>query len=246
MLTFPNRQIIKVDETTSTKSCLADLSINTKLPEGSVVLTNTQTQGRGLGENSWESEPGKNLTFSIILYPSFVKAENQFVLSKVISLGVCDFIRNYVAGTSVKWPNDVYVADKKITGILIENYMEGAFLTKTIAGIGININQEQFFSHAPNPVSLHQLTGEYYDLNICLEETVNHIATRYQMLKEQSRLLDADYLKYMYRFGKTGKFRSEEGSFEAAITGINRFGMLELTTTDQVKKTFGFKEVSFE
>lgn len=206
---FSNRPIIRIRETASTNSYLLQLSNVQKLSEGTVVVTDNQAQGRGQGNHSWESEPGMNLTFSMILYPVFVEASDQFILSKAISLAVYDFIAQFVPDVSVKWPNDVYVGDRKITGILIENFIEGAYLNKSIVGIGVNINQIHFLSHAPNPVSLRQLTGNTYPLDNCLENLCACIANRYRMMAENIHQLHSDYQQHLYRFGKS-RFNADE------------------------------------
>ena len=243
---FPNRQIIRIEQTASTNSYLLQLSNTEILAEGTVVVTDNQTKGRGQGNNSWESEPGKNLTFSMILYPVSVKVSGQFVLSKAISLAVYDFLSPLLSGVSVKWPNDVYVGDQKITGILIENFIEGAYLSKSIAGIGVNINQKRFVSEAPNPVSLRQLTGKTYPLIDGLENLCACIARRYRMMTEHADQLHSDYVRHLYRFGKPSRFSADGIFFDATITGVNHDGMIEMTTTTGERKTFGFKEVRFE
>ena len=243
---FPDSKIIHIPNTTSTNCRLLQLSNVEKLPEGSIVATDNQTQGRGQASNSWESAPGANLTFSIVLYPTSVKASEQFILSKVISLAVYDLVSEFVTGVSVKWPNDVYVDDKKIAGILIENFVLGEYLTKTIAGIGLNINQERFESDAPNPVSLRQLTGETYGLEDCLKSLHERIAVRYHTMNEDATQINSDYLKNLYRFGISNRFSANGISFDAVITGVNHYGMLELTTENNELKTFGFKEIKFE
>ena len=244
---FPDFQIIRIPQTASTNTHLLELSKAESLAEGTVVVTNHQTQGRGQAGNSWESEPGANLTFSMILYPVSVKASDQFILSKVISLAVFDFISEIILGSvSIKWPNDVYVGDKKISGILLENFIEGAHLTKTIAGIGVNINQERFLSDAPNPVSLRQLTGTTYPLENCLQTLHTRIADRYRMKSENAEKLNSDYLQHLYRFGKLSRYSADGIFFDATITGVNRYGMLEMSTATGERREFGFKEVRFE
>jgi len=243
---FPNSKIIRIQQTTSTNWHLLQLSNEEDLAEGTVFVTDHQTQGRGLANNRWESEPGLNLTFSIILYPSSVKASRQFILSKAISLAVYDFVSQFVTGVSVKWPNDVYVDEQKIAGILIENFIGGAYLTKTIAGIGLNVNQIIFLSDAPNPISLRQLTGKTYPLEKLLKDLHEHIAIRYRMITENAEKLNSDYLKYLYRFGRLSMFCADGNLFEATITDINDYGMLEITTNKNERKTFGFKEILFK
>ena len=242
---FPKSQIIRIRQTTSTNWHLLQLSNEEKLAEGTIVVTDHQTQGRGQGNNSWESEPGANLTFSILLYPLSVNASQQFILSKVVSLAVYDFVSQHVSGVTVKWPNDVYVAEKKIAGILIENFIIGGCITKTIAGVGLNINQKRFFSDAPNPVSLQQLTGKTCQLENCLQSLHEHIAARYRMMTENTEKLNSDYLNRLYHYGKLCRYSANGVIFDATISGVNNDGMLEMITASREYKVFGFKEVEF-
>ena len=244
---FPNSQIIRVKQTASTNCHLLQLSEKKNLTEGTVVVADNQTQGRGIDGNAWESEPNANICMSVILYPVSVKASEQFILSKAISLAVYDFISEYIQATRVyvKWPNDVYVDEKKITGILIENFISGAYISKTIAGIGVNINQERFFSDAPNPVSLRQLTGKTYSLEKCLHALHERIASRYRMMIDDTKSLNSDYLLHLYRLGKLHRYVANGSAFDATITGVNNYGMLEMLAANGEHKTFGFKEVKF-
>ena len=242
---FPKSKIIRIRQTTSTNWQLLQLSNEEELTEGTVVVTDHQTQGRGQAGNYWESEPGANLTFSILLYPSLVNASRQFILSKAVSLAVYDFVSQHIPNVSVKWPNDVYAGEKKIAGILIENFITGEYMAKTIAGIGLNINQKHFLSDAPNPVSFRQLTGKIYPLDECLQTLHEHIATRYRMITENTEKINSDYLQHLYRFGKLCRYSANDIFFEATITGLNDYGMLEMTTVNGEYKSYGFKEVEF-
>lgn len=242
---FSKSQIIRIQQTASTNCCLLKLSDEKKLAEGTILVTDNQTHGRGQGTNSWESEPGANLTFSILLYPSSVHVSRQFILSKVISLAVYDFVSLHISDVSVKWPNDVYWSKQKIAGILIENFIGGDYLIKSIAGIGLNIHQKQFVSDASNPVSLRQITGKTYILENCLQTIHKYIAARYQMMIEDAEKINLDYLQHLYRYGKLCRYSANKDFFKATITGVNNFGMLEMTTANGEHKTFGFKEVKF-
>ena len=242
---FQKSKIIRVEQTTSTNWRLLQLSNAEKLAEGTIVVTDRQTQGRGQGNNAWESEPGANLTFSILLYPLSVNPSRQFILSKAVSLAVYDFVSQHVSDVAVKWPNDVYVGNQKIAGILIENFIIGDCMTKTIAGVGLNINQKHFMSDAPNPVSLRQLTGKTYRLENCLQALHEHISIRYRMMTGDAEKLNSDYLKRLYRYEKICRYSANGDFFDAAITGVNDDGMLEMTTVSGEQKTFGFKEVEF-
>jgi len=204
----------------STNSYLASLLKNNELPEGAVIYTNYQSSGRGQAENQWESEANKNLLISIILFPDKIYPADQFLLSMVISLGICDFLDRYTAPVSIKWPNDIYVNDDKIAGILIENTIMGGSIEHTIAGIGININQAKFVSDAPNPVSLSILTGTKYDLNLCLNQLLTDLDKRYkQLILQDFDLIRNDYIFRLYLKDKFSQFRDVNGLFTCRISG---------------------------
>lgn len=161
--TFPV-PLIHINETNSTNNYLQSLCSEQKVEELTVVVADFQTSGRGQRGNSWESAPGKNLLFSTVIFPEFLEARRQFLISQVISLAIKEELDTYTSDISIKWPNDIYWKEKKICGMLIENDLMGRNINQSIAGIGININQEIFHSSAPNPVSLLQITGEEHDL----------------------------------------------------------------------------------
>lgn len=175
---------IVLAETTSTNSYLSDLCNAQTCPELTSVYSSFQSAGRGQRGNSWESEAGKNLLFSFVLYPDFLEAHRQFYLSQVTALALYDVLSSYTEGISIKWPNDIYWKDKKICGTLIENDLTGIHISRSISGTGVNLNQERFYSDAPNPVSLCQITGNRYDVREILEQIMDKVADYYQRLKE--------------------------------------------------------------
>ena len=179
-----NTPVIYIAETDSTSNYLNRLSIEENLKEFTVVMANFQTAGKGQRGNSWESEAGKNLMFSILMYPEFLEARKQFLLSQAISLAIKEELDTFSDGFSIKWPNDIYWYKKKICGMLIENDLMGNSIKKSIAGIGVNINQEQFHSSAPNPVSLWQITGELQDIQPILKNIIHRIIENYTLIKE--------------------------------------------------------------
>ena len=162
--TFPV-PLIHLEETDSTNKYLNELCNKQCVEELTTITADFQTSGRGQRGNSWESEAGQNLMFSFVLYPTFLKARRQFLLSQIISLAIKEELERYVSNISIKWPNDIYWKDKKICGMLIENDLTGVHISRSITGIGINVNQETFCSDAPNPVSLKQINGQSYDLS---------------------------------------------------------------------------------
>ena len=197
-----------------------------ELEDKMVILTYRQTQGRGQVGNHWESEPGKNISMTVVFKPRELPAGQQFAVSMVIALGACDFISRYVSGCSVKWPNDIYVGDRKISGILIEHSIMGRYVGGSLCGIGVNINQERFLSDAPNPVSLFQLIGK--------EIPVKRAG------------LERDFLKVLYRREGVYDWEDERGMFRASIRGVNEFGQLVLEDVEGNERVYGFKEISYK
>jgi len=238
--------IILLDEVDSTNDYASNFLAKETAPEGLVVVAGYQSKGRGQIDNSWESEPGKNMLLSIILYPQFVEVENQFLISKFISLAIVDFLENYSNNISIKWPNDIYYRDEKIAGILIENTIMGTTIQNTITGIGININQSYFTESLPNPVSLNQIKNKLFDLQKLLTELILHLNNRYKQLKKGNyALLNNDYLKNLYLLNKMHTYRDDESSFEGKIIGISKEGRLIIQSQDGKNREFSFKEVVF-
>ena len=151
-----------------------------ELPHGYCISADFQTAGHGQATNHWESEDGKNLLFSLLLRPSVIPASEQFVITEIVTLAIINALQDYIRQRiTIKWPNDIYVGDKKLCGILIENALCGPTIDTCIVGIGININQELFTSNAPNPISLKQLTGRDNDREEIFEEIYQNILNYY-------------------------------------------------------------------
>lgn len=214
-------------------------------PEGLAIAAFVQEKGRGQRGNSWESQEGANLTFSLLLRPIFLKVEEQFFLSKAIALSVCDWINVSGLHAKVKWPNDIYVGDKKVCGILIENSFSGVTLDVSVVGIGLNLNQKKFPNDLPNPTSITLLTGKEYRPELVLVELVTIIQKRYLQIKEDKLQLDTDYLKNFYRLGEKHFFNANNEKIKAKIIGVKHTG--ELLLEDELGKqhAFMFKEVAF-
>lgn len=240
------KEIIRFDSIESTNESARQLIQENKLKEGAVILADEQTRGKGHGSNTWESEKGRNLTFSLVLQPTFVEITGQFVISKAISLGIKDFLALYTPNVTVKWPNDIYIGDKKIAGILIENSIINKRIEYCIAGIGLNINQQQFLSDAPNPVSLIHITGLEVNLNEALELLLGSIETRYEQLKKgEQQAIDREYLANLYRINETHEFITKGRKFSGMITGIDKIGRLLIETGPEEVLMFDFNEVSY-
>jgi BirA family biotin operon repressor/biotin-[acetyl-CoA-carboxylase] ligase len=223
-----------------------NLSEKEDLPSGSIVLADFQTAGRGQPGNSWESEAAKNLTFSVLILPSDVPANMPFVISEMVSLTMKYTLDDFLADVSVKWPNDIYVKDRKIAGILIENTIINSKISKSIIGIGINVNQTVFHSNAPNPVSMAQITGLRHDRLDVMDRFLSVLAEQNNRLnKMQFDSIHQDYLDTIYRKAGFHKFRDRHGVFEAEILNIEPGGRLILKRSDNSLSKYAFKEVTY-
>lgn len=239
-------EFIILDETPSTNTELKNKLISQKLPEFSVIITEHQTAGRGQQGNTWESEKGANLTFSFLLRPSFLEPYLQFYLSKIASLAIVDVLHNHHIDATIKWPNDIYINNFKVAGILIESSLTGTRMDSTVIGIGLNVNQQQFNSDAPNPISLVQITGQTFDLEILLKQLLNALITRYHQLKQGLfNAIDELYFQKLYRHSGTHSFRDQNGSFVASIKTVEPNGILTLLDADAQIRQYAFKEVEF-
>lgn len=184
------------DEVTSTN----DLARSSEHPPGSIIVAERQTSGRGQRGNKWESPAGENLTFSVVLHPEFLRADMQFYISKAVSLSLCDVLDSLGLTAKIKWPNDIYIGNKKIAGILIENDIINTNISKSIIGIGLNVNQEQFDPALPNPSSVLCETGHVSDRAEVLKRIIICLSKRYgQLPGEEYDVIDSDYHSCLYR-----------------------------------------------
>lgn len=239
-------KIDKVSETLSTNELLKSIADREALPEGYTVVAVAQTAGRGQIGASWESQPGQNLTFSLLLRPDFLKAEKMFMISKVVSLAITDYLESTGGIFKIKWPNDIYHFDSKICGTLIENQLMGNQIVYSIVGIGLNVNQETFISDAPNPVSMFNIFDKKFDLTAELPKLLHQIDLWYQMLADGwEDKINETYLKRLYRKGETYDFVTPTGErFSGEIENVESNGLLTIDSDGQ-KRKFWFKEVSF-
>ena len=230
-------------QTHSTNVLLWEMIREKSLPEGFVVQTDFQTAGKGQIGNSWESEAGRNLLFSMVLYPQRVTVDNQFLLSQLVSLGIKEALDEYTDGITVKWPNDIYWNDKKLVGILIENSLQGTKIKSSVIGIGLNVNQKVFVGNAPNPVSLLQITGRRQNRKLLLTKIRQNIQKLYTELSVTK--IRAEYAEALYRKDGFYAYRANDETFQAKIISVHPDGQLELETEAGERKGFYFKEVSF-
>lgn len=239
--------IIRYHCVDSTNACMRGLAAD-GAESGTVVTAHRQSAGRGQRGNSWEAEPGKNLTFSILLRPYRLPANSQFTLSEAVAVSVAETIAEMLPPDApeveVKWPNDIYIGDKKICGILIENTLSGKNISYSIIGIGINVNQTAFLSDAPNPASMIHFTGRDTDLEIMLEKVCDRILTRCENLHDRRSAIHDTYLSRLWRRTGIFPFREPQGEiFQASIKAISDQGFLTLELSSGEEKTYAFKEI---
>ena len=244
---FIGKNLIEVEKVDSTNSYMVRLHEENPLFEGTLVIAKHQGQGRGQRGTTWESEPGKNLTLSLFLQPGFLPTHEQFLLNKMISLGVMELISSVcTSDVKIKWPNDIYVGDKKIAGILIENSVFGNKIQYTIVGIGINVNQEKFSPDLLNPTSLKLIAGVRFDLARCLSQLCFYIEKRYIQLKSNRITeIDKDYLNALYQLGEWKNYSYQNETVIAKISGLTKNGKLILQKQDGEALICDLKEVKF-
>ena len=235
--------IYHIAETTSTN----DLAREERYGHGDVICAERQTAGRGQRGHTWTSPEGVNLLFSVVLCPTFLPAGEQFLLSQAVALALVDTLGTCGIDARIKWTNDIYVGDKKLVGILIEHSYSGPTLARTIAGIGINVNQRAFDPALPNPVSMAVASGRTFDRREGLESFHACCMGRYdQLVRGEKAALQEEYRKRMYRLGETHPYRRPDGTLvEAVLEGGRPSGELILRHADGTRHAYLFREIEF-
>jgi len=242
-------RIIKINATNSTNSFLKELAQNSSLDEVTVAVTNNQTSGRGQMNNSWISEPYKNLTFSLFTTLKKVKVEHQAYLNFAVSLAIYDVLLEYdVPNLYIKWPNDIMSGKKKICGILIENTFSHSRIKNTIIGIGLNVNQEKFHKNLTNASSLKIILKKSIELEALMNTIINHINLKISCveLKNFNQIYNR-YHQALYKKGIPTTFLNQKTKqlFMGIINGVSSSGNLQIQLEDKSIQEFGLKEVSF-
>ena len=241
--TFPF-PLVALDETESTNQYLTQLcnQLQESVAELTTVTAEFQTAGKGQRGNTWEAEEGKNLLFSFVLYHSFLEARRQFILSQIVSLAITEELS--------RWPNDIYWRDRKICGILIENDLSGHNIRRSIAGIGININQEVFNSDAPNPASLKQITGKEHDRYEILAHILRRVQIYYNGLQLEDLAVYSDeistrYARSLFRRRGLHPYEDANGKFLARLLRVEQDGRFVLEDEGGSEREYLFKEVQY-
>jgi BirA family biotin operon repressor/biotin-[acetyl-CoA-carboxylase] ligase len=241
---FIGKNLVFVPDCHSTNTLALQLSQQPTATDGTVVITDHQTAGKGQRGNVWEAEPGMNLTFSLILKPKFLAVNKQFYLNIVICLALRDYLKEKTPDTiHIKWPNDILVHEKKISGVLIENQLHGNLIINTIAGIGLNINQRVF--DAPRATSLAILTGRPFDLDVELGIILGFIESRYlQLRQDKYEMLMNSYLESLYKRHERHTFSHDNTVFEGIIQDLDHSGKLRIKTDGEIR-SFTVKEIGY-
>lgn len=224
------------------------LDAGNDLDEGFAIQAGFQTAGRGQGSTSWISEAGKNLLCSVLLKPQFLPPAKQFLINKCLALAIRETLSQIDAlhYFTIKWPNDIYAGNKKISGTLIENRILGTTLEVCVAGIAININQKNFPPEIPNPSSLTMLNQKEYNTREHLKTLLENIMKYYSMLKQnQTETIDQAYLNHLLGHKEQLNYISQGKVFKARIHGVNDHGKLILQDEKNNIREYGMKEVEF-
>ena len=246
-----------IKQTHSTSTLLRE-QYSDALPHLYTIRTDFQTAGRGQAGNSWESEEGKNLLFSTLLRYEGILATKQWRLSMLVAVALWETLAKYLPQEqlTIKWPNDIYFGDKKIVGILIENSLSGQYVGYSIVGIGVNVNQTQWLSNAPNPISMKEITGKEYDVETLMNEWISSMKSWELCTTDDIR---AAYMQHLYRSKGWHEYverevnitptaialKGIEDAFFAEIVNVTEQGELVLRLQNREEKTYHFKQIRF-
>lgn len=218
------------------------------LPDGFVVITDYQKAGRGQVGNSWYSERGVNLLFTVLFQPKDLSIANQFYLSEVASVAIADALSSLLSTDEIriKWPNDLYFRDKKIAGILVENIVMSGVIEQTMIGVGLNVNQENFPDWIPNPISMKQVSNHDFEREVVLNEILSSLKKERKLVYEKDfSRIKSRYIKRLYRYNTFSKFIDSNGITEARIVDVESSGKLVIKSTEGNTSKYYFKEISY-
>ena len=233
-----------VPRTTSTN----DLAFTLPLPKETgiqIISAEEQTAGRGQGNSSWESESGKNLTFSIVCRAEFVEPSKQFCVLQAAALAVRHVLGKICNDVTIKWPNDIYIGNKKASGTLIQCDMENGKTRRMVIGVGLNVNQETFTSNAPNPVSLHNVVNHELNRDDLLHSIAERFAVEYDGLRFGVNGIRQRYTSHLFRNEGSHEYKDKNGTFAATFAKVEDDGHLVLRDNKGTERVYGFKEVEF-
>ena len=241
---FTGQQLVWLPACASTNAEAQTLIVQNRASEGCTVITDFQTAGRGQRGNQWTAAPAENLMLSVVWQPAFLAATEQFRLSQAVALGIHDWATALLGPgpqLKLKWPNDLYYADQKLGGVLIENTLKGVKIQYSIIGIGLNINQQDFA--LPKATSLSRVTGRAYDRTTLAARLLECLEGRYLQLRAgQVGRLRHDYLQALYRYQEVHPFLIDGREVSGQIVGVEEDGRLAVAIGNELRR-FGMQEI---
>ena len=212
-----------------------------------VVSADDQTAGKGMGNNGWESEVGKNLTFSLAVDMGFLPAERQFLLSEAVPLGIIEVLDTLLPAEklSIKWPNDIYFENHKLAGILINSTIKANMMDVSIIGIGLNVNQMNFQDWPTHPISMRMITSKDYDLQPLMEQIAERLLIKVKQLQSDPEAIEREYLKRLFRYQSWADYEVNDKVMRLFMTGIDPFGRLQLVDEANNSYCFDIKKIKF-
>ncbi len=231
------------EETTSTN----DLARSKTFQHGDAIWAYHQSAGRGQRGNKWVGGEGENITFSVVLEPTFLAASDQFFISQITALALMEAMAEFGIESKIKWTNDIYVDDYKLAGILIENGLSNGFVDRSIVGIGLNVNQLAFDPAIPNPTSMALLKRRRFPLEQVLQSIRRRLVEWCEVLRDGDReRIESLYHSSLYRCGEQHQYKLANGTIiEATIEGVEAHGELRLRHSDGTRRGYLFREVEF-
>lgn len=238
--------IIWLDEVDSTNNYANSLMVENKIYNETVISAYSQMSGRGQQGNFWESETKMNLTFTVLLYTKYLSVEMQFALSQATALSLRDMLQQYNIQAKVKWPNDIFVNDKKVAGILIENSIMGSTFSYSCIGVGLNVNQTFFGDYLPKATSMKLINGKENNIHEVLDNFLDNFHDRIEQVRNKAfDKLKSDYVLNLYQFGQWCNYKTGQTIFKGKIIDVNTNGELVILSDEGKQRLFMFKEIIF-
>ncbi len=237
---------VRLDKVNSTNSYLAELLRDERTYESIAVVADYQDSGKGQGSNRWHSRRGQNLLMSMVLFPAFLSASMQFYIARIASLAICDFLESVGLEVFIKWPNDILSRQCKISGILIEHSITGKYISHSVIGMGLNLNQKEFPDFPVSATSLILEKGIITEPFHAAEMVAGQLIKRYDMLTEgRLEKLEGEYLEKLFGMNRELSFSAGNESFKGVIRGVSEFGELLVERKGELI-SYGFQEIRFK
>ncbi len=236
----------RIEQLESTNDYLWEYASQNQLADFFTVSTAFQSKGKGQSESIWESEKDQNILMSTLVNPHALLAENAFQISRWASVAIVSYLDNKgIDNISIKWPNDIYIDSRKIAGILIQNSISGQMLSKSMVGIGLNVNQSTFNNSIPNPISLIQQTLTNFNITDEIDLLIKEMQTHYMWVINNPQLLIDTYHQLLFQKEEWYNYESKGVQFKGKIKGVNQFGQLIVEKMQGNNRIFDIKDILF-